>query len=105
MCIDFTNLIKACSKDSYPLSKIDQLVDATVGYEKMSFLDSYFGYKQIKMNEKDRIHKAFITERGLYCYKVMPFGLKNARATYQRLINQMFSEYIGKRLKLISTTW
>ena len=69
------------------MPKIDQLVDAKVGYERMSFLDAYSGYNQIKMSEKDRIHTAFITERGLYCYKVMPFGLKNAGATYQRLIN------------------
>ena len=48
------------------------------------------------MNEEDRIDTTFITERGMYCYKVMPFDLKNARAIYQRLINQMFSEHIGK---------
>ena len=100
MCIDFSNLNKACPKDSYPLLKIDQLVDATAGYERMSFLDTYFSYNQIKMNEKDRIHTAFITEGGLYCYKVMPFGLKNAGATYQRLINQMFSKHIGKNVKV-----
>ena len=99
VCIDFTNLNKACLKDRYPLPKIDQLVDATAGYEKMSFLDAYSGYNQIKMNENDRIHIAFITERGLYCYKVMPFGLKNAGATYQRLINQMFSKHIGKKVE------
>ena len=99
MCIDFTNLIKACSKDSYPLSKIDQFVDATAGYERMSFMDAYSGYNQIKMNEKDRIHTAFITERGLHCYKVMPFGQKNAGATYQRLINRMFSKYIGRKVE------
>lgn len=87
MCIDFTNLNKACSKDSYPLPKIDHLADATGEYERMSFLDVNSGYNQIKMNKKDKIHTTFITEKGLYCYKVMPFGLKNARATYQRLIN------------------
>jgi len=99
VCIDFTNLNKACPKDSYPLPKINQLVDATAGYERMSFLDAYSGYNQIKMKEKDRIHTAFITERGLYCYKVMPFGLKNAGTTYQRLINHMFSKHIGKKVE------
>ena len=99
VCIDFTNLNKACPKDSYPLPKIDQLVDATAGYERMSFLDAYSGYNQIKMNENDRIHTAFITERGLYCYRVMPFGLKNAGATYQRLINKMFNKHIGKKVE------
>jgi len=97
--IDFTNLNKACPKDSYPLPKIDQLVDATAGYERMSFLDAYSGYNQIRMSKKDRIHTAFITERGLYCYKVMPFGLKNAGATYQRLINRMFTKHIGTKVE------
>ena len=99
VCIDFTNLNKACPKDSYPLPKIDQLVDSMVGYERMSFLDAYSGYNQIKMNEKDRIHTAFITERGLYCYKVMSFDMKNTRATYQRLINRMFSKHIGRKVE------
>ena len=97
--IDFMNLKKACPKDSYPLPKIDQLVDVTAGYERMSFLDAYSGYNQIRMNEKDRIHTAFITERGLYYYKIMPFGLKNAGAMYQRLINQMFSKHIGRKVE------
>ena len=99
MCIDFTNLNKACPKDIYPLPKIDQLVDTTTGYERMSFLDAYFGFNQIRMNESDRIHTAFITERGLYCYKVMHFGLKNARATYQRLINRMFNKLIRVKVE------
>ena len=99
VCIDFTNLNKACPKDSFPLPKIDQLVDATAGYERMSFLDAYSGYNQIRMNKEDRIHTAFITERGIYCYKVMPFGLKNAGATYQRLINKMFLRLMGETVE------
>ena len=90
VCIDFTNLNKACPKDSFPLPKIDQLVDATAKYERMSFLDAYSGYNQIRMKKEDRIHTAFVTERGIYCYKVMPFELKNTGATYQRLISKMF---------------
>ena len=93
------NLNKACPKDSFPLPKIDQLVDATAGSERMSFLDAYWGYNQIRMNKKDRIHTTFITERGLYCYKVMPFGLKNAGATYQRLINKIFLKLMGETVK------
>ena len=65
----------------------------------MSFLDAYSGYNQIRMKEEDKIHTAFITERGLFCYKVMPFGLKNAGATYQRLINKMFQGLIGKTVE------
>ena len=72
-------------------------MDATVGYERMSFLGAYSGYNQIKLNERDRIHTAFITKRGLYCYKVMAFGLNNVGAIYQRLINQMFSEHIREK--------
>lgn len=95
VCIEFTNLNKACPNDSFLLPKIDQLVDATTGYERMSFLDAYSGYNQIRMDKNDKIHMALITERGLFCYKVMPFGLKNVGAIYQRLINRMFFELIG----------
>ena len=56
------------------------------------------GYNQIKMNESDMIHTAFITKRGLYFYKVMSFGLKNVRATYQKLINQMFARILGRKV-------
>ena len=90
---------KAYLKDTYLLPKIDQSVDKTTRYEIMSFLDTYSKHNQIIMNESNRIHTAFITERGLYCYKVMPFRLKNAGATYQRLINQMFSKHIGRKVE------
>ncbi|CAL8080853.1 unnamed protein product [Prunus armeniaca] len=95
MCQDYTDLNKACPKDSFPLPRIDQLVDATAGHELLSFMDAYSGYNQIFMDPADREHTAFITDRGLYCYNVMPFGLKNAGATYQRLVNRIFAKYIG----------
>ena len=81
-CVDFTNLNKACLKDSFPLPRIDQLVDATSGNQLLSFMDAYSGYNQIPMHIPNQEHTSFITDRGLYCYKVMPFGLKNAGATY-----------------------
>ncbi|XP_034218177.1 uncharacterized protein LOC117629710 [Prunus dulcis] len=84
MCQDYTDLNKACPKDSFPLPRIDQLVDATAGHELLSFMDAYSGYNQIFMHPPDSEHTAFITDKGLYCYNVMPFGLKNAGATYQR---------------------
>ena len=93
VCIDFTNLNKACLKDNYPLPKIDQLVDATTKYEKMSFPDAYSKYNQIRMNENDKVHTAFITKRGLYCYKVMPFILKNVGATYNNLSIEYLPNY------------
>ncbi|XP_028065850.1 uncharacterized protein LOC114268815 [Camellia sinensis] len=78
VCVDFTCLNKACPKDSFPLPLIDQLVDSTAGHERMSFLDAYSGYHQIPLFSPDQEKTTFITPRGTYCYKVMPFGLKNA---------------------------
>ena len=78
MCVDFMDLNKACSKDSFPLSRIDQLVDSTAKYKLLTFMDAFSRYNQIKMAEEDQEKTTFITSQGLYCYKVMPFGLKNA---------------------------
>ena len=88
--MDFTDLNKACPKDSYPLPCIDQLVDSTAGHRLLSFMDTFFGYNQIRMDEADQEKALFVTSQGLFCYKVMHFGLKNAGATYQRLVNHMF---------------
>ena len=98
--VDFTDLNKACSKDSFPLLRIDQLVDSTAGHKLLTFMDAFSGYNQIKMAEKDQEKTAFITSQGLYCYKVMPFRLKNAGATYQRLVNKMFSRQIGRNMEV-----
>ena len=68
------------------------MICTTVGFERLSFLDAYSGYNQIVLAEEDQEKKTFITKRGLYCFKVMPFGPKNAGATYQRLMNKMFKE-------------
>jgi len=100
VCVDYTDLNKACPKDSYPIPRIDQLVDSTAGNELMSFMDAYSGYNQISMDSSDEEKTAFITSSNLYCYKVMPFGLKNAGATYQRLVNQMFKNQIGKNMEI-----
>ncbi|KAM1798093.1 hypothetical protein ACFX12_032194 [Malus domestica] len=100
MCVDYTDLNKGCPKDSFPLPLIDRLIDSTAGCELLSFMDAYSGYNQILMNPSDQEHTAFTTDRGLYCYKVMPFGLKNAGATYQRLVNSMFAEQIGKNMEV-----
>jgi hypothetical protein len=100
LCMDFTNLNQACPKDPFPLSKIDQLVDATAGHDRMSFLDAFQGYHQIALSPEDREKTAFITPLGIYCYKVMPFGLKNAGATYQRMVTRMFKDQIGKTMEI-----
>lgn len=100
VCVDFTNLNKACPKDCFPLPKIDQLVDSTAKHQKMSFFDAYRGYHQIPMHEPDQEKMDFITPKGTYCYKVMPFGLINAGATYQRLVTKMFDELIGRTMEV-----
>lgn len=100
MCTDFTDLNKACPKDTYPFPSIDNLVDGVFGYEVLSFLDAYLGYNQIPMYPPDREKTAFITERSNYCYEVMPFGLKNAGATYQRLMDRVFHNQIGKCMEV-----
>ncbi|XP_021817131.1 uncharacterized protein LOC110759386 [Prunus avium] len=100
MCQDYTDLNKACPKDSFSLPRIDQLVDATAGHELLSFMDAYSGYNQIFMHPADSGHTAFITDKGLYCYNVMLFGLKNAGATYQRLVNRIFAEQIGSTMEV-----
>ena len=91
MCIDFTDLNKASPKDSYPLPRIDTLVDSTARHQLLSFIDAFLGYNQIKMEEADQEKTSFVTNQGLFYYKVMSFGLKNTKATYQRLMNKMFA--------------
>ncbi|XP_059436668.1 uncharacterized protein LOC132169694 [Corylus avellana] len=100
ICVDFTDLNKACPKDSFPLPRIDVLVDSTAGCSLLSFMDAFSGYNQIYMHPEDQEKAAFITDRGLYCYMVMPFGLKNAGATYQRLVNKMFRDQIGSNMEV-----
>ncbi|KAG7533509.1 Reverse transcriptase domain [Arabidopsis thaliana x Arabidopsis arenosa] len=100
VCIDFTDLNKACPKDSFPLPHIDRLVESTAGNELLTFMDAFSGYNQIMMDPEDQEKTSFITDRGTYCYKVMPFGLKNAGATYQRLVNKMFHEHLGKTMEV-----
>ena len=90
VCVDFTDLNKACPKDPFPMSKIDQLVDVTVGHPRMSFLDAFQDYHQIPLALDDQEKTAFVTPVKNYHYKVMPFGLKNAGSTYQRMMSRMF---------------
>ena len=89
MCVDFIDLNKACPKDPFPIPRIDQLVDAMVGYPRMSFWDAFQGYHQIPLALDDQERTAFVTPIGNYHYKVMPFGLKIAGSTYQRMMTKM----------------
>ena len=100
MCVDFTDLSKACPKDSYSLPRIDTLVDSTARHQLLSFMDAFSGYNQIRMNKSNQEKSSFVTSQGLFCYKVMPFGLKNAGATYQRLMNKMFAHQIDRNVQV-----
>ena len=82
MCVDFTNINKACPKDSYPLPRVEVLVDSTARHQLLSFIDAFSSYNQIRMHEDNQEKTSFVTSQGLFCYKVMPFDLKNAGATY-----------------------
>lgn len=96
MCNDFIDLNKACPKDPYPLSNNDLIIDSTVRCESLSFMDAFQGFHQIFMAEGDQEKTASMTSFCIFCFIVMPFGLKSAGATYQRLANLIFKEIIGK---------
>nr|CAE75910.1 OSJNBb0115I21.13 [Oryza sativa Japonica Group] len=99
MCIDYTNLNKACPKDPYPLPRIDQIVDSTAGCDLLCFLDAYSGYHQIRMAREDEEKTAFITPIGTYCYTTMPFGLKNVGPTFQRTTRISLGSQIGRNVE------
>ena len=92
MCVDYTDLNRASPKDAYPLPNIDKLVDNSSGYKIFSFLDAYCGYNQIPMAEEDKQKTTFMTESGNYYFNVMPFGLRNAGTTYQRMMNKVYDK-------------
>ncbi|KAA0066967.1 uncharacterized protein E5676_scaffold595G00730 [Cucumis melo var. makuwa] len=75
------------------------MIDATAGYEALAFMDGSSGYNQIRMALDDKEKTAFRTPKGIYCYKVMPFELKNADATYQRAIQRIFDDMLHKHIE------
>ncbi|GJS75289.1 reverse transcriptase domain-containing protein [Tanacetum coccineum] len=101
MCVDFKDLNNACPKDCYPLPEIDWKVESLCGYPFKCFLDAYKGYHQIKMAKEDEEKKwLFITKHGNFAIPKMPFGLKNAGSTYQRLVDKAFQRQIGRNLEV-----
>ena len=100
LCIYFTDVNRACPKDSFPLPRIDLIVDATVDHELLSFMDAFSSYNHINIDPDDQEKTTFVMRQGTYCYRVMPFGLKNAGATYQRLVNRMFQKQIGTSMEV-----
>ncbi|GJT15053.1 reverse transcriptase domain-containing protein [Tanacetum coccineum] len=100
MCVDFTDVNKACPQDCYLLLEIDWKVESLCGYPFKCFLDAYKGYHQIQMAELDEEKMAFHTSQGVYCYTKMPFGLKNTGATYQRLVDNAFDSQVGRNMEV-----
>ena len=100
VCVDYTDLNEACLKDSFPLLRIDQIVDVVVGHETLLFLDCFSRYHQISMHPPDIEKTTFITLHGLYCYNVMPSGLKKAEATYQSLVTKIFQPLLGETMEV-----
>ena len=100
VCIDYTNLNNACPKYSFPLPRIDQIVDSTARQGMLSFLDAFSGYHQIPMGPDDEEKTTFIISHGLYCYKVMSFRLKNVDATNQRLMTKIFKPLVGRTVEV-----
>ena len=96
VCVDFRNLNKANLKDDFPLPHIDMLVDSTAEHAMLSFMDGFSSYNQIMMAPEDREKTSFITEWGTYCYRVMPFGLKIAGATYKREATTPFHDMMHR---------
>ncbi|GJX98811.1 reverse transcriptase domain-containing protein [Tanacetum coccineum] len=100
MCLDFTDLNKACPQDCYPLPEIDWKVESLRGYPFKYFLDAYKGYHQIQMAESDEEKTTFYTSHGVHCYTKMPFGLKNDGPTYQWLVDKAFDSQVGRNIEV-----
>uniref|UniRef100_A0A2N9EG78 RNA-directed DNA polymerase n=1 Tax=Fagus sylvatica TaxID=28930 RepID=A0A2N9EG78_FAGSY len=98
-CVDFRNLNKACPKDEFPLPNMDLLIDSAAGHAMFSFMDGFSGYNQIRMSTKDAEKTAFRTPISNFYYTVMPFGLKNAGAAYQRTMTAMFHDMMHKEIE------
>ena len=98
--MDFIDLNKAYPKYSYPLPNIDNLVDVASGYIILSFCDAFSRYNQILMWEEDRLKTSFIIDDEVFYYKLMPFNLKNARVTHQRIMNKVSNKQIRRNLKV-----
>nr|KYP54678.1 Transposon Ty3-I Gag-Pol polyprotein [Cajanus cajan] len=100
MCVDYTDLNKACPKDAYLLSSIDRLVDGASSHAFLSFLDAYSRYNQIMMYPPDEEHTTFIIDHANFYYRMMPFSLKNARDIYQRMMDKVFHQQIRQNMEV-----
>jgi hypothetical protein len=90
--MEFHDLNHACLKDNFPMPFIDQIIDDCVGHEALSFMDGFSGYNQIQIHPVDQYKTAFTTPWGTFAYRVMPFGIKNARETFQWPMTYIFHD-------------
>jgi hypothetical protein len=100
MCVDFRKLNAATNKDPYPIPFINKVLDAIIGHALYTFLHGFCGYNQLSIAKQNKYKIAFVTKWGTFVWLVMPFGLNNTLATYQRLINEAFRKYLNKFMKL-----
>ena len=100
MCVDYQDLNIASPNDNFPLSHIDTLIDNKAKHSLFSFIDGFSGYNQIRMALEDMEKTTFLTMWGTFCYKVMPFGLKNDGATYQRAMVMLFHDMMHKEIEV-----
>jgi hypothetical protein len=100
ICIDYTSLNKACSKDHFSLPRINQIVDSTSDCDLLYFLDAYFGFHQIPMSREDEEHTAFIIVDNLFCSVSMPYGLKNALPISMRAMHKTFGDLIRNLIEV-----
>jgi len=99
ICVDFRDLNDACPKDDFPLPVTKLMIDSTIEHEVLSFMDCTAGYNQIQMAPEDQEATAFRMPKGIFCYKVMPFGLKNAGAMYKREMQTIFEDMLHKMVE------
>jgi hypothetical protein len=92
VCMEFRDLNHACPKDNFPMPFIDQIINDYASHEALSFMDDFFGYNQIQIHQANQYKTAFTTPWGTFAYRVMPFGLKNAGATFQWAMTYIFHD-------------
>ena len=100
MCMDYQDLNRSNPKDDFPLPHIDILIENTTQHKVFSFIDGFSGYNQIKMAPGEMKKTTFVTQWGTFCYKVMPFVLKNAGATYQHAMVALFHDMIHHEIEV-----
>ena len=100
VCVDYKPLNAATKRDHFPLPFQDEILNEVAGHERYTVCDGYSGYFQISIAEEDQKKTTFVTPWGCFAYRVMPFGLINAPATFQRFMNHVFQPYFGKSIRV-----